>query len=452
MIERLAMPEWLVRADLDPMPWEVQAGAAERGRAFTDLVARRMAVPFGDDETSRCIRAHEMMHAKVSPIRVSAPDEYAYLGDELLTVAEEFRVNMLCDAAGFPVRQHLHDGSERLTGARLAGNGDWNTLVQMTAATSGTKAFSGLLAGVKSTRADWVPTIRELDRQLRRLWRARTKNGTDWVASTERWGPPSHHLPIGWQFTIEVAQLLTRALITTSSDGEVPPDPDALKPSGARNVPRFGKLVELETVKPNRVDGRLGRRKRPTNIGRHPRHLDRLLVDPERRVFDRKLRGKGGVVLIDQSGSMRLADTDLWRIIDAAPGCVIIGYSHAAGTEGKPNIWVLADRGRVVDSVPPGNSGNGVDGPAISFALRRRKPGEPMVWVCDGYVTDGDDDERHPELTDECARLVATNGIHMVPTVDGAVAALTRAAHGERLTARAVGPIATATAWRSRTP
>lgn len=449
MIERQAMPEWLTRDDLDPEPWEVVAGAAVRGQAFTDLVARRMAVPFGDDETSRCIRAHELMHAKVSPVRVSVPDEYAHLDNELLIVAEEFRVNMLCGAAGFPVLQQLHDGSEKLTGTRLAHNGDWNALVHMTAATSGTKAFSGLIAGVRSANEAWVPTLKELDRQLRRLWRARTKHGLTRVASTELWGRPSQKLPIGWQFTIEAAQLISRALITTSAEGEVPPDPEAIGTAKRRKMARFAKLVELDTVKPNRVDGRLGRRKRPTNIGRHPRHLDRLLTDPERRVFDRKLRGKGGVVLIDQSGSMRLADGDLWRIIDAAPGCVIIGYSHAAGTEGKPNIWVLADRGRVVDSVPAGHGGNGVDGPAISFALRRRRPGEPMVWVCDGYVTDENDDQ-HASLTDECARLVGTHRIHMVPTVDAAVGALTRAAHGERLPASAVGPIATCRAWGAR--
>ena len=446
MIERHAMPEWLSRSDLEPRPWEVVAGAPMRGEAFTDLVLRRMAVPFGDDETSRCIRAHEMMHAKVSPVRVAVPDEYAHLDTEILTVAEEFRVNMLCGAAGFPVLQHLHDGSEKLTGVRLAQNGDWNSLVHMTAATSGTKAFSGLLMGVKSVKPDWVPTMKELDRQLRKLWRARN---IEWITSTERWGPPSQQLTIGWQFTVEVAHILIRALITTSADGEVPPDPETIGPKKGRKVARFAKLIELETTKPNRVDGRLGRRKRPTNIGRHPRHLDRLLTDPERRVFDRKLRGKGGVVLIDQSGSMRLNDGDLWRIIDAAPGCVIIGYSHAAHSEGKPNIWVLADRGRVVDHVPTGNSGNGVDGPAINFAVRRRHTGEPLVWVCDGYVTD-ENDEQHADLTDECARLVATHGIHMVPNVEAAIASLTRAARGERLRGHAVGPIAATRTWRAR--
>ena len=72
-----------------------------------------------------------------------------------------------------------------------------------------------------------------------------------------------------------------------------------------------------------------------------------------------------------------------------------------------------------------------------------------MVWVCDGYVTD-ENDEQHSDLTDECAHLVATHGIHMVPTVDAAVSALTRAAHGDRLRASAVGPIATTRIWRAR--
>lgn len=154
-------------------------------------------------------------------------------------------------------------------------------------------------------------------------------------------------------------------------------------------------------------------------------------------------------MLIDQSGSMRLTDGDLWRIIEAAPGCVIIGYSHEPRSQGKPNLWVLADRGQVVDTVPPSNGGNGVDGPALQFALRRRRSGEPLLWVCDGHVTDETDDV-HSDLTEECARIVAVNNIHQVPDVDSAVKALTRAARGAVLKAAAVGPIAHSRAWRNR--
>ena len=443
--KRIAMPEWLSREDRIAAPWIVVEGAAQRGEAFTDLVAHRMQVPVGADETSRCIRAHEMMHAKVSPTQVWVPDDVAYISIETMTVAEEFRVNMLVGSAGFPVMQFLADGSEKRTGERLAQNDDWNSLVHMTAATVGTKAFAGLISGVKSVRPEWVATLRELGRQMRKMWREATAHGTDDVASTEPWEKGT----VGWAFTVEIARFIHRVLINESSEGEVPPDADALK-GGTQGVPgKFAPVIEMSVNRPNRVDGRLGRRKRPTNVGRHPRHLDRLLTDPQRRVFDHRMRGKGGVVLIDQSGSMRLTDGDLWRIIEAAPGCVIIGYSHEPRSQGKPNLWVLADRGQVVEEVPPGNGGNGVDGPALLYALRRRKTGEPMLWICDGHVTDETDDV-HSDLTEECARIVALNHVHQVPDVEAAIKSLTKAAKGDVLKASAVGPIAQSRAWRSR--
>lgn len=443
--KRIAMPEWLSRDDRTAAPWTVVEGAAQRGEAFTDLLTHRMQVPVGADETSRCIRAHELMHAKVSPTYIWVPDDVAYISLETMTVAEEFRINMLVEAAGFPVMKFLADGSEKRTGERLAQNNDWNSLVHMTAATVGTKAFAGLISGVKSARPEWVATLREVGRQMRKMWREAASHGIEHIASTEPWDLAT----TGWAFTVEIARFIHRALINDTVEGEVPPDADSLK-SGTQGIPgKFAPVIELALNRPHRVDGRLGRRKRPTNVGRHPRHLDRLLTDPQRRVFDHRKRGLGGVVLIDQSGSMRLTDGDLWRIIEAAPGCVIIGYSHEPRSQGKPNLWVLADRGQVVDTVPVGNGGNGVDGPALLYALRRRKNGEPMLWVCDGHVTDETDDV-HSELTEECARIVALNHIHQVPDVESAVKSLTKAAKGEVLKASAVGPIAQSQAWRSR--
>ena len=441
---RHAMPEWLTRLDRDAAPWVVVAGKAQRGEAFTDLVAHRMQVPMGADETSRCIRAHEMMHAKVSPTVVTVPSDLGHLSPSTLIVAEEFRVNMLVGSAGFPVMKYLADGSEKRLGERLAVNRDWNETVHMLAATSGTKALSGLLAGVKLVQPLWIPTLSELNRQLQKLWRKHTRDGTAAVASTE----PCDDVTEGWGFTILVAQLIHRALITETSDDPVPPDPSRLGGAGASEVGKFAVMLELHLDRPNRVNGFLGRRKRASNIGRHPRHLERLLTDPERRIFDRRARCQGGVVLIDQSGSMQLTEDDLWRVINAAPGCVIIGYSHAPHSVETPNIWVLADRGAVTDKVPPGNGGNGVDGPALEFALKKRKNRESMIWICDGHVTDGSD-QYESDLTEECGRLVALHDIHQVADLETAIHALTLAARGKRLMAAAVGPIAATKAWRT---
>jgi hypothetical protein len=445
----VAMPEWLERDDIAARPWVVEEGAPRRGDAFTNLVTHRMRVPLGSDETSRCIRAHELMHAKVSPVTIVIPDSYSYLAHDTVVVAEEFRVNMLTGVAGFPVMKFLSDGSERRTGERLAECLEWNELVHMVAATAGTKSHNELLAGVRKVRPQWVHPLRKVTAAIRRHCKGATDNETnlDFVSSTTS----VDGIPEGWYFTLEVARILHRALRSSDEieDADAP-DLTNLDDHDADPEGRWGRLIELSVDRTRRVDGRIGRRKRASVVGRNPRHIERLLTDPQRRIFERRDRGNGGVVLIDQSGSMRLTQDDLWNIIEAAPGCVVIGYSHAPGTDATPNIWVIAERGHVTEQVPSGNLGNGIDGPALHFALRKRRNGEPFIWVCDGWVTD-ELDQFNDRLTDECATIVATNGIHQVPDVAHAIAALGRAGRGETLRPTAIGPVATSDAWRSRT-
>ena len=138
---------------------------------------------------------------------------------------------------------------------------------------------------------------------------------------------------------------------------------------------------------------------------------------------------------------MGLEREDIDRLLDAAPGCTVIGYSHLSGRLDHPNVWVIAENGRVADLIPSGNTGNGVDGPAIRFAAaRRRRRSEPFIWVSDGYVTDFNDNSRL-NLTRECAELVVTHGIHQVGYMDEALAALESAGRGCKLPVVGVGPI-----------
>lgn len=438
LVRRRAMPEWLGRDDRDPEPWTVLPGSAHRGEAFTDLVHRRMQVPIGDDETSRCVRAHEMMHAKVSPTSIWIPEDVGEVDSATVIAAEEFRINMLIKSVGFAVDRHLSDGSERRTGERLAANADWNAIVLMMAAVTGTKSARPFIGGVRTHRPDWVPAIRDLQSHLQRLWRQATRNGLDDVSSTRPWGEAT----FGWQFTLQVAAVLHRSLIDTADV----PSGDELRQRARGTYRSFAPLVELALPRPRRIEGSLGHHSSPSTTGRHLRHVERLLIDPERRVFAGRRRSFGGTVLIDQSGSMRLTDADLRRIMSAAPGCTIIGYSHQARSRDRPNIWVLAHHGQVAEDVPSGNGGNGVDGPALRFAAARCRSGDPLVWVCDGFVTD-DHDTFSTHLAEQCARLVIAHRVHQVPDVDAAVAALSQAARGRRLPTRAVGPVMSTPSW-----
>jgi hypothetical protein len=448
---RRAMPEWLVRKDEPTRAWTVQQGNAQRGDAWTNMTECEMRVPFGDDEISRLVRAHEMMHAKASP-KVLDPRIAKVWGhsDEFVRCAEEFRINMLVGMAGFDVTE-LRDGSESQAGEIAAKNGDWNGAVTMLLACAGTKSGDDFVRGAIRGDDEFGKSLREVHKAIKKEWRAIVReNGRERanrkIASTEP--IPTEivigedesevlFIPRGYLITKRLADFTSRFLrgsdAESDGEGEAIPSADEVKEEAkAGDRGRFARLIEKQIPKPRRTDGIIGRKRVATNVGRNPRRMNRMLTDPEKRVFDRTVRGKGGVVLIDQSGSMHFTEDQLWKIVEAAPGCVIIGYSHQAGSVNVPNVWVIADRGRVCDrgAIPRGNGGNGVDGPAIEFAQKRRLKGEPFIWVCDGMVTDGAHDSFLTSLAQDCYKKVVKYGIHNVGTVDEAISALKRAHNG----------------------
>jgi hypothetical protein len=124
---------------------------------------------------------------------------------------------------------------------------------------------------------------------------------------------------------------------------------------------------------------------------------------------------------------MDIDPVELATVLQNVPDAVILGYSHAPGdATGRVNAWVIARRGEVAEELPIGNIGNGVDGPALSYALEQRRPGEPIIWVTDGQVTDSND---HPndQLTTDCAELVRRHRIRLVRNI-GEVASILRGA------------------------
>lgn len=106
-----AEPELLVRMDEEHGRWTVNNCPPERGIPCTNIVDREMLVPFDDDEVARCVRAHEVMHAKVSPGQHwPAWVKRGWASERALRVVEEARVNNLCRRAGIPVDKFLTDG------------------------------------------------------------------------------------------------------------------------------------------------------------------------------------------------------------------------------------------------------------------------------------------------------------------------------------------------------
>ncbi len=392
--------------------WLVQGGTTMRGQASCNVRDRIIEVPLEDSPTARVVRAHELMHARVSPYFPTLPVGLREIDTRALTVADEFRVNYLLGRLGFDVSL-LRDGSERADTKMVAEAGDWNEVVCFLLAVLGTGAEKDYLSGIRAGRKEWTPGLRAIQKEIYLIMDAvDTKTLSDTSLGEDG-------LPIGYQASVvPIARLLTRVL-----QSRPPRDRDesraferSLKP-GARRAPS-GRFAELHWGPPLPTkkihSSRTIKRMRPSPTGMVMRYPSRWLVDEQRRTFAQRAPRAGGIVVVDQSGSMDIEPSTLHRLLHAAPGMLVIGYSHKPGDVGNtPNVWILAQGGRVAIDPPAGNIGNGVDGPVLRYALMVRRGREPVIWVCDGQVTDSND---HPdtELTKEVAELVRRSGIVMV--------------------------------------
>ena len=167
------------------------------------------------------------------------------------------------------------------------------------------------------------------------------------------------------------------------------------------------------------VAGAIGKKRVASNVGRNPRRIQRILTDPERRIFDKKVRASGGVVLIDCSGSMDLSKDQVKDIMFSAPGCTVIAYS--CGWRGDENTYVLADKGKIFSGeLPRFHSGNGNDLRAIEYAVSRKQNiNAPTVWITDGLVYRPNGGSVYDQK--ECAHYARKHRVHMEHTPEDAI-------------------------------
>ncbi len=398
--------------------WSVDIGSATRGRASCDFLNRRIEVPLGTSELDRVVRAHELVHLRVSPhdvaIRSTDPD----ISQRAAECAEEFRINQLLSRMGFNT-DLLTDGSERTAGEKVAHGESWGEAVCFLIAILETGGEKPFLRGVRKVRPEW---IRPLNAIRRRALAMAAATPTSLLGSTDRLEDDVEHLPMGCaKFTLPLARLISSAshsLVPTSVD-ELGKFRRSLEPGG-RRAPSgvFASLIFAEDVPslPS-LAPRVNVRPRAETSGTALRYPSRLLTDPQQRAFIRNRRSPSGIVVIDQSGSMDIPETDLTRLLSEIPGACVLGYSHRPGSvDGTANAWIIAENGFRVAKVPSGNVGNGVDGPVLRWALTRRRNNEPIVWVTDGQVTDSHD---HPSLalSQQCASMVLRHRIRLVRTI-----------------------------------
>jgi hypothetical protein len=405
--------------------WRVRRGTTLRGGASCNLLEREIEVPLEDTESARVVRAHELMHARVSPATLTWAEGLRDVNARALECAEEFRVNTLVARVGFDATL-LCDGSEKLGATRLAAAGEWDQAVCFLLAVLGTGAERDYLTAIRRRRPQWMAGLRAVrKRALASV--SGLSNAALGATSLDESGAPAGYARV----TIPLARVLTQAMAAHPPEGA-----EALRAfrrslePGGRRAPtgRFAPLV----VAPSDLTLHSGapalRRRRATTTGTVLARPSRLLTDERRRAFVRHAGARGGVVVVDQSGSMDIDPNELAALVRDSPACVVVGYSHRPGDTGEtPNAWLLASRGAVATCVPASNVGNGVDGPVLEWARSLARRDEPLVWVSDGQVTDSHD---HPSanLARQCADLVARHGIRLVRDLAGAKVAL-RATH-----------------------
>lgn len=447
----------------EPIQWEVIPTAGDFG-ARVDFTAGVIAVPLGGDEYSQRLQLQKIIEARISPMdqqlykHIAAQHVSDGISEGMVRIAEQSRIAAItkkfCDAKGLPDEP---DGSEKIMGKRLATAGDarsWDKAVEITLLKNGTKAFDAFASGVRSVNPEWSAQLRKLAKRLTSVFDG---HPTD-IGNTAPYnygdgvtGPAgfmhtlyaanevSSYLSTGYKAPREIKQLREKDEDERAANYGDGPEPVSMKNALARedsplntddmpddfefNVDNgeFGKLVFAEDMPLTvEVSGYMRRKRKGMQSGRRVTYPSRLLTDPERRIFGQKVKVKGGIVVIDLSGSMSLSQQDIEAIVTAAPAAVIMGYSDCGG--GEPNAWIFANRGwRVRDIGHVGGQNNGVDGTALTWAVRHRKYGEDIVWVSDGEVTSMGGGQRN-ELVIQCAKIVKKNRIIMIPSVREAVA------------------------------
>lgn len=483
-MKHIAEPEWLGRKDVENGEWQVEDCEPRRGIPATSIVTKEMRAPAQDTEQARVIRAHEMVHAKVSPAGEWEQWQKRNIASkEALIAVEELRVNYLCKKAGFDVEQYLTDGGETADGERLACTNDWKQAVYMAVATAGTASNKPFLNGVRRHNRLWGAAL--LDISKRALKEMDKANATRRLGSTEvheRTGLA----PYGFFFTEKIAEWIDRLAgmeppqeqseeqegsdsqdgsseegekgvkrehsnknISANAEKELKEKLRSITPDRMNgSVPYWGELVVDNLPKPIVAKGGIGKKKSVSNIGRSPRRLHRYMTDPQRRIFDTKRKGLGGVVIVDASGSMALTRDDIVKILEASPGVTVIAYSQMDNDCKTPNCWILADKGRMVDEVPEMGRGNGVDYPALEFGLKRRQHSSaPIIWVTDGGVC-GPNQGYSEILANQCTKLCLEKRIIVADEVKEVVGILNRLDKG--LTVKRRFPYMLQEAWKNR--
>jgi len=418
--------------DTEVKQWSVVEGSTERGDAWTNFNDHVLRIPLINDEVARVIRAHENVHVRVSPNNMEMLQKFAEhfgFSSRVVMTAEEHRVNTIVGRLGYDLSL-LKDGTEKESGKRTAKEAQksvqaYNELFAFGAGLVGTKAFRDYIVGVRSVDKDMAIQLRQMELALLKITkRTHVQN----LGNTDLADFEGIELGRGFlRYTRQIAEVIDQY---QKFEGDTDDFDEVKGSSGIEyNVGGADGFAPLKLdhtlLCDQQVKGHLARRKRSASTGKRVLYPSRLLTDPHKRIFSQKPRNNGGVVVIDCSGSMSLTTADVDKFLELAPGALVIAYSHSSKHKNRPNAWVIANRGKRASNIDrcTKNVGNGVDGPALEFAISKRRGSEPLIWICDGQVTSASDNW-HNDLDVACAKMVIKHNIIVAPTVEAGIKAL----------------------------
>ena len=445
-----------------PINWEVTGTPGEFG-AGVDFAAGILAVPLEGDRHSQQVQLQKLVELRCSPadpaVYKSLANYYKDQGitENILRASESARISTItgkfADKFGLTSEP---DGSEKTRGKNLASAGTpaaWDQAVEFTLKYHGTKSFDSFASGVRTVNPEWSKQLRNLKKRISNTLNGSARSLGDTTPVNYGDGITG---PAGFSNTIYTASIVREYLSDSyrapndmkrmrealeekraqnygdvdpkdiSNEGHLTPSDMSVEddiPDGFEfgDDSAFAKLRVCDTLPLTvEVAGYMHRKRKAMTSGRRIAYPSRMLTDPQRRVFGTKVRVRGGIVVIDISGSMSLSQEDIEAIVTTAPAAVIIAYSDC-NDDPAPNAWVLANRGwRVKEIGNIGGHNNGVDGPALTWAIRHRHRNEDIVWITDGQVT-GVSGSGNLELAKQCAKLVKKHKIIMIPSVQEAV-------------------------------
>lgn len=174
------------------------------------------------------------------------------------------------------------------------------------------------------------------------------------------------------------------------------------------------KWGEMQTIRPPLElpvrEALLAMRPKPGFSGAFRYPLRAVLPVMDGRAFGQRQRRPGGTILVDVSGSMHINSDQIFEAVKRRPAMMVGMYS---GTGKYGQLYILARNGRMVASIPDHGRGNIVDGPALQWLAKQRKP---RIWISDLSVT-GEGDRQAGHLFQEVETIVHKAKIQIYPSL-----------------------------------